>query len=49
MKLNIFMGKVLKASLKKNGVEMNENGGVKTFNAFIETEFGLTPDYFQDW
>jgi DNA repair exonuclease SbcCD ATPase subunit len=40
-------GKGAKSFIKKNGTEMNENGGVKTFNAFIESEFGLTPDYFK--
>lgn len=33
--------------IKKDGVEMNENGGVKTFNAYIESEFGVTSDYFK--
>lgn len=33
--------------IKKNGVELNENGGVRTFNDIITTEFGLTPDYFK--
>jgi len=40
-------GKGAKSFVKKNGVEMNENGGVKTFNTFIENEFGLTPDFFK--
>ena len=39
--------KIAQSFIKKNGVEMNENGGVKTFNAFIEQEFGLTNDYFK--
>jgi len=33
--------------IKKNGVEMNENGGVRTFREYIKSEFGLTPDYFE--
>jgi len=40
-------GKGAKSFIKKNGAEMNENGGVKTFNTFIENEFHLTPDYFK--
>jgi len=40
-------GKTAKSFIKKNGTEMNENGGVKTFNSFIENEFGLTSDYFK--
>jgi DNA repair exonuclease SbcCD ATPase subunit len=36
-----------KSFIKKDGVEMNENGGVRTFNEYVETEFGLTTDYFK--
>jgi DNA repair exonuclease SbcCD ATPase subunit len=39
--------RIAQSFIKKNGVEMNENGGVKTFNTFIEQEFGLTNDYFK--
>lgn len=33
--------------VKKNGTEMNDNGGVKTFDSFIETELGVNSDYFK--
>lgn len=39
--------KAAQSFIKKNGVEMNPNGGVKTFNSFVETEFGLSTDYFK--
>lgn len=39
--------KSAKSFIKKDGVEMNENGGVRTFNEYIENEFGLTSDYFK--
>jgi len=42
-----YYKKIAQSFVKKNGVEMNENGGVKTFNAFILSEFGLTNDYFK--
>jgi DNA repair exonuclease SbcCD ATPase subunit len=40
-------GKKAQSFIKKDGVEMNENAGVKTFEAFIQSEFGLTSDYFK--
>jgi predicted ATP-binding protein involved in virulence len=40
-------GKKAQSFIKKNGTEMNENGGVRTFEAYIESEFGLTNDYFK--
>jgi DNA repair exonuclease SbcCD ATPase subunit len=40
-------GKKATSFIKKNGEEMNENGGVRTFNSFVESEFGLTSDYFK--
>lgn len=33
--------------IKKNGKELNENGGVRTFNETVLNEFGLTTDYFK--
>jgi DNA repair exonuclease SbcCD ATPase subunit len=36
-----------KSFVKKNGVEMNENGGVETFKDFIFNEIKLTPDYLK--
>jgi len=42
-----FYKKLAQSFIKKDGIEMNENGGVKTFNTYIETEFGLTSDYFK--
>lgn len=33
--------------IKKNGKELNENGGVRTFNDIVFNEFGLTTDYFK--
>ena len=34
----------VKSYLMKNGVEMNENGNVSSFNALVEELFGLTPE-----
>jgi DNA repair exonuclease SbcCD ATPase subunit len=42
-----YYGKKAQSFVKKNGTEMNENGGVKTFEAFIQSEFGLTNEYFK--
>lgn len=33
--------------IKKDGVELNENGGVRTFEEIIFKELGLTKDYFK--
>lgn len=33
--------------ITKDGVELNESGGVRTFKDVIKTEFGLTEDYFK--
>lgn len=33
--------------IKKDGVELNENGGVRTFEDIILKEFGITKDYFK--
>jgi DNA repair exonuclease SbcCD ATPase subunit len=40
-------GKKAQSFIKKDGTEMNENGGVKTFEDYIKSEFGLTTDYFK--
>jgi DNA repair exonuclease SbcCD ATPase subunit len=34
-----------KSFIEKDGIELNENGGIGTFEAIIEQEFGLTKDY----
>jgi len=36
-----------KSFIKKDGVEMNENGGVRTFEAYVESELGVTKEYFK--
>jgi DNA repair exonuclease SbcCD ATPase subunit len=36
-----------KSFISKNGVELNENGGIKTFEAALVEEFNLTRDYFR--
>lgn len=33
--------------ISKDGIELNENGGVKTCEDIIEKEFGITKDYFK--
>lgn len=33
--------------ITKDGLELNESGGVRTFKDVIKTEFGLTEDYFK--
>jgi DNA repair exonuclease SbcCD ATPase subunit len=40
-------GKKSQSFIKKDGVEMNENSGVRTFEEYIKNEFGLTNDYFK--
>lgn len=37
----------ISSSIKKNGVEMNANGGVNTFNQIIESIFGINKYSFQ--
>lgn len=32
--------------IKKDGVELNENGGVRTFEDIVSKELGITKDYF---
>ena len=36
-----------KSFIKKDGVEMNENGGVRTFEVYVESELGVTKEYFK--
>jgi DNA repair exonuclease SbcCD ATPase subunit len=36
-----------KSFIQKNGVELNENGGVRTFNQAVESEMNLTSDFFK--
>lgn len=33
--------------IKKDGKELNENGGVRTFEEIVEKELGVTKDYFK--
>jgi DNA repair exonuclease SbcCD ATPase subunit len=35
-----------KSYIAKNGVELNENGGIRTFEQILKEEFSLTKDYF---
>jgi DNA repair exonuclease SbcCD ATPase subunit len=35
-----------KSFIKKNGTELNENGGIRTFEAVVESEMKLTSEYF---
>ena len=37
----------VKSYITKNGVELNENGNVRSFKELIELEFGLTLDYMK--
>lgn len=36
-----------KSFISKNGEELNENGGIKTFDKILLDEFNLTKDYFK--
>lgn len=36
-----------KSFIEKNGVELNENGNITSFNKIIEKELGITEDYFK--
>lgn len=42
-----YFKKIPQSFIKKNGVELNENGGVRTFNEIVEKELGITPDFFK--
>jgi DNA repair exonuclease SbcCD ATPase subunit len=43
-----FYGKrAVKSFISKDGVELNENGGVTTFKDLVLTELGLDEDYFK--
>ena len=37
----------VKSYISKNGIELNENGNVRSFKELIELEFGLTLDYMK--
>lgn len=41
-----FYGKNNKSYIKKDGRELNENGNIRSFNAVMEEELEITPDYF---
>lgn len=41
-----FYGKNNKSYIKKDGNELNENGNIRSFNALMEEELEITPDYF---
>lgn len=41
------MSKVSKCYIMKDGVELNENGGVRTFESIVEAELEVTPDYLK--
>lgn len=41
-----FYGKNNKSYIKKDGRELNENGNIRSFNAVMEDELEITPDYF---
>lgn len=41
-----FYGKNNKSYIKKDGNELNENGNIRSFNAVMEEELEITPDYF---
>ena len=36
-----------KSFIQKNGEEMNANGGIKTFDSYLQEEFNLNKDYFR--
>ena len=38
--------KTAQSFIKKDGVELNENGGVRTFEDIVSKELGLSKDYF---
>jgi len=38
--------KTAQSFIKKDGVELNENGGVRTFEDIVSRELGITKDYF---
>lgn len=42
-----YYGSSNKSFMKKNGEELNENGGVRTFEALLKDELNLTRDYFK--
>lgn len=35
-----------KSFIKKNGVDLNESGSIRSFNTIVESELGITKDYF---
>jgi DNA repair exonuclease SbcCD ATPase subunit len=42
-----YYGSSNKSFIKKNGEELNENGGVRTFEATLKEEWNLNRDYFK--
>jgi len=42
-----FYGKKMKSFISKNDEELNPNGGVRTFESLVETELGVTKDFFK--
>lgn len=40
-------GKKSKSFLYKNGINLNESGGVRTFIQLVEEELGITPDFMK--
>ena len=40
--------KTAQSFIKKDGVELNENGGVRTFEDIVLKELGISKDYFFD-
>jgi len=42
-----YYGKNNKSFIKKNDEELNDNGGIKTFDKIIADEFNLTKEYFK--
>lgn len=38
--------KTAQSFIKKDGIELNENGGVRTFEDIVEKQLGITKDYF---
>lgn len=38
--------KTAQSFIKKDGIELNENGGIRTFEDIVSKELGITKDYF---
>lgn len=41
--------KTAQSFISKDGVELNENGGVRTFEEIVSKELGITKDFFCYW